>query len=65
MKLPDFDNTPMKELIMERIQGTTDRQVLYDRLINKMSYADLGAKYSISESTVARILRNGRKRLFR
>ena len=63
--LPDFDNTPMKELIKERIQGQLDRQVLYDWLCNKMFDADIAAKYSISVSTVGRILRRGRAKLFR
>lgn len=65
IKLPDFDNTPMSELIKERIQGDLDRKVIYDNLIRKMSYAEIGAKYNISVSTVGRILRRGRARIFR
>ena len=64
-KPPEFDNTPMRELIMERIQGQLDRQVLHDWLCNKMCYADIAAKYNVSVATVGRILRRGRARLFR
>lgn len=31
-KLPEYDTTPMIELIKERIQGVTERSVMYDWL---------------------------------
>lgn len=64
-KLPDYETTPMTELIKERIQGKIDRQVMYDYLIGRMYYADIAAKNHISESTVGRIIRRGRARIFR
>lgn len=64
-KLPDFENTPMRDIIMERIQGTTERAVMYDWLVNKMTYAEIGAKHRISIATVGRILRKGRAKIFR
>lgn len=62
--MKDYDNTPMKELIKERIHNIKDRQLLYDRLCNGVSYADLMAKYHISKSTVQRKLQKGKERLF-
>ena len=64
-KLPDYETTPMTELIRERIQGDLDRKVMYDALIHKFSYAEIAAKHSISLSTVGRILRRGRAKIFR
>ena len=63
-ELPEYDNSPMRQLIMEKIHRQRDRQILFDRLCNEMSYADLEAKYNVSKSTVTRILRKGRERLF-
>lgn len=64
-KLPDYETTPMTELIKERIQGDLDRKVMYDALIHKLSYAEIAAKHSVSLSTVGRILRRGRAKIFR
>jgi DNA-directed RNA polymerase specialized sigma24 family protein len=64
-KLPEYETTPMTDLIRERIQGKLERQVMYDYLIGKMYYADIAAKNHISESTVGRIIRRGRARIFR
>lgn len=64
-KLPDYETTPMTELIRERIQGDLERKVMYDALIHKASYAEISAKHNISLSTVGRILRRGRAKIFR
>ncbi|MBR2086750.1 MAG: sigma-70 family RNA polymerase sigma factor [Oscillospiraceae bacterium] len=63
-ELPEYDNSPMRQLIMEKIHRQLNRQILFDRLCNEMSYADLAAKYNVSKSTVTRVLRKGRERLF-
>lgn len=64
-QLPDFETTPMTELIKERIQGDDDRRVVHDWLVRKLTYAELGAKYNMSIAKVGRILRRARARLFR
>lgn len=64
-KLPEYDTTPMIELIKERIQGVTERSVMYDWPILKLTYAEIGAKENISIAKVGRILRHGRARIFR
>lgn len=60
----EYDNTPMKELIMEKIHNPTERKILYDRFCHDMSYADLMAKYHVSKSKVQRTIRKGKERLF-
>lgn len=60
----DYDNSPMRELIKEKIHKLRDRQVLFDRLCNELSYAEIEAKYNISKATVGRIIQKGKKRLF-
>ncbi len=64
-KLPDYETTPMTDLIKERIQGDLARKVMYDALIRRLSYAEIAAKNNVSLSTVGRILRRGRAKIFR
>lgn len=65
IKLPEYDTTPMTETIKEKIQGVEERRVVYDWLILKLTYAEIGAKNKISIAKVGRILRNARARIFR
>lgn len=65
IKLPEYDTTPMTEIIKEKIQGIEERRVVYDWLILKLTYAEISAKNRISIAKVGRILRNARARIFR
>jgi len=65
IKLPEYDTTPMTEIIKEKIQGIEERRVVYDWLILKLTYAEISAKNKISIAKVGRILRNARARIFR
>ena len=65
MKLPDYDNTPMANLIKERIHDADHRRILFDRLCHGLSYAELQAKYHKSKATIYRILKAGLRALFR
>lgn len=65
IKLPEYDTTPMTEIIKEKIQGIEERRVVYDWLILKLTYAEISVKNKISIAKVGRILRNARARIFR
>lgn len=61
---PEYTNAQMKALIMDVIHDKTDRKMLYLRLVDGDTIAEISAKVELDDKTVWRRLRKGEKILF-
>lgn len=61
---PEYTNAQMKALIMDIIHDKTDRKMLYLRLVDGDTIAEIAAKVELDDKTVWRRLRKGEKILF-
>ena len=62
---PEYTNDQAKALIMQYIHDKTDRKMLYLRLVDGDTIAEIAAKVKLDDKTVWRRLRKGEKELFR
>ena len=61
---PDYTNSQIKALIMDIIHDKTDRKMLYLRLVDGDTIAEIASKTGLDDKTVWRRLRKGEKILF-
>ena len=61
---PEYTNAQMKALIMDIIHDKTDRKMLYLRLVDGDTIAEIAAKVNLDDKTVWRRLRKGERVLF-
>ena len=62
---PEYTNAQAKALIMEHIHDKTDRKMLYLRLVDGDTIAEIASKTNLDSKTVWRRLRKGERELFR
>ena len=60
----DYTNSDMANRINERVHSIVDRRILRDRFLNTLTYAEISAKEHVSVSTVSRVIRKYKPRLF-
>ena len=61
---PEYTNTQIKALIMEYIHDKTDRKMLYMRLVDGDTIAEISEKLQLDCKTVWRRLQKGERELF-
>jgi len=61
---PEYSNSQIKSLIMEYIHDKTDRKMLFSRLVDGDTIAEIASKTGLDEKTVWRRLRKGERELF-
>lgn len=61
---PEYTNAQIKALIMDIIHDKTDRKMLYLRLVDGDTIAEIAAKVNLDDKTVWRRLRKGERVLF-
>ena len=62
---PEYTNAQIKELIMDYIHDKTDRKMLYLRLVNGDTIAEIASKTGLDDKTVWRRLHKGEREIFR
>ena len=62
---PEYTNAQMKALIMDYIHDKTDRKMLYLRLVDGDTIAEIASKTGMDDKTVWRRLHKGERELFR
>lgn len=60
-----YTNSRMAELIDEYIHSARDRQILKDRFIDGLTFAELEDKHNLSERQIKRIVKKADTLLFR
>ena len=60
----EYTNSRIRELIAEYIHSQRDREILYDRLIDGMTFEKLAEKHDISDRQMRRIVYKLQERLF-
>ena len=61
---PEYTNAQIKALIMDVIHDKTDRKMLYLRLVDGDTIAEIAYKVNLDDKTVWRRLRKGERELF-
>lgn len=61
---PEYTNAQIKALIMDVIHDKTDRKMLYLRLVDGDTIAEIAGKVGMDDKTVWRRLRKGERVLF-
>lgn len=61
---PEYTNAQIKALIMDIIHDKTDRKILYLRLVDGDTIAEISEKVCLDDKTVWRRLRKNEKILF-
>ena len=62
---PEYTNAQIKALIMDYIHDKTDRKMLYLRLVDGDTIAEIASKTGMDDKTVWRRLHKGERELFR
>lgn len=63
---PDtFSNFRFRELVEEFIQGERNRAVIIRFYVDDKSYGELESEFSLSESSIKRIVHNGGHKIFK
>ena len=63
--MKEYANSEMSKAIDEYIHYARDREILKDRLIDGMTYAELSDKYNLSERHIKTIVKKADKILLR
>ena len=61
----EYTNSQIKALIMEHLHSERDRRILYDRLVNGLTFEALGEKFQLSDRQVKTIVYRAEQVLFR
>lgn len=61
----EYTNSQIKNLIMEHLHSSRDRAILYERLVNGLTFEALGEKFQLSDRQVKTIVYKAEKILFR
>lgn len=61
----EYTNSEIKTLIQEHLHRQRDRAILFDRLVNGLTFEKLAEKYELSERQVKTIVYRDEKELFR
>ena len=61
---PEYTNAQAKELIMDYIHDKTDRKMLYWRLVDGDTIAEIAAKTGLDYKTVWNHIHEGEKEIF-
>lgn len=51
-KLPEYSNTQMKEMILDKIHDKSDRKIMYLKLVDGCTIMDVARKMNMPYSTV-------------
>lgn len=60
-----YTNSEIKALIQEHLHSQRDRCILFDRLVNGITFERLAEKHGLSERQVKTIVHKGEEVLFR
>lgn len=63
--MKEYTNSRIRELIMEHLHSERDRRILYDRLVNGLTFEALGEKFQLSDRQVKTIVYKSEKILFK
>ena len=63
--MADYTNSEMRALIEEHLHSQRDREILYERLINGLTFEKLAEKMDLSVRYVKTIVYKSEKILFR
>ena len=61
----EYTNSQIKNLIMEHIHSSRDRAILYERLVNGITFEALADKFQMSDRQIKTIVYKCEKVLFR
>lgn len=61
----EYTNSQIKSLIAEYIHSSRDRHVLFDRLVDGMTFEALSEKYQLSDRQIKTIVYKNEKLLFK
>ena len=61
----EYANRRVAELIAECIHNARDREMLYANLVDGVSYGELADQYHLTYDGVKKIMRKGKKEVFR
>lgn len=61
----EYTNIQIKTLIMEHLHSARDRAILYERLVNGLTFEALGEKFQLSDRQVKTIVYKAEEILFR
>ena len=59
--MTDYRNSELQALINEYIHSQRDREIIKDRLVNGLTYAELSQKHYLSERQIKRIVQKADK----
>ena len=61
----EYTNSQIKTLIMEHLHSARDRAILYERLVNGLTFEALGEKFQLSDRQIKSIVYKAEKVLFK
>lgn len=61
----EYTNSQIKALIQEHLHSQRDRNILFDRLVNGLTFEKLGEKFAMSERQIKNIVYKNERELFR
>ena len=61
---PEYGNQQIKDLIMEYVHDKTDRKMLYWRLVDGETIAEIASRVCMDDKTVWKRLKDGEKEVF-
>jgi hypothetical protein len=61
----EYTNSHIKALIMEHLHSSRDRAILYDRLVNGLTFDALSAKFQLSDRQIKTIVYKAEAILFK
>lgn len=61
----EYTNSQIKELILEHIHNSDDRKMLYLRLVDGLTFEQIGFKMSMTTKTVRLRIHRGEEVLFK
>ena len=61
----EYTNSRMRELILEYVHSQRDRKILYRRLIDDITFAEMSREFHLSEDQLKKIVYREQKVLFR
>lgn len=55
--MKNYSNSEIEELINEYIHSQRDREILYERFVNGLTFLELSDKFYLSERQIKRIVK--------
>ena len=61
---PEYGNQQIKDLIMEYVHDKTDRRMLYWRLVDGETIAEIAGRVGLDDKTVWKRMKDGERQVF-